>query len=192
MKPFTFTPQPSRLPALFAEWVPMYIGQARMDDDEAEPFQQPLCDLEKAIDDRPITTLQDFFVKHTVVTCFGSMAADYNLDDRDIIHAAAMAAAKERESLLALINEHIANEAKFEEVLDHHETGTPEFQQAGGDELSSRGINLMLAIAAHPATSFETVMLKGRYFASRHANGDLGRPEAFAFAASFSDNAEGV
>lgn len=192
MKPFTFDPQSSRLAALFAEWLPMYVGQARMDDDQAEPFQQPLCDLEKAINDHPITSLQDFFLHHAAKTCFGTMEADYSLEQMYAVHAAAMAELRERESLLALINEHIANEASFDEVLDHHQTGTPEFEDAGGDHLSMRGIELMLAIAAHPATSFETVILKGRYFAARRASGDLGHREAFAFADSFCDKAEGA
>lgn len=192
MKPFTFDPHPSLSSALFAAWVPMYVAQATMDDEEAEPLQDALCKLETAIHDQPMTTLQDFFVNHTTLTCFGSMAADYSQEQRDAIHAAAMAAMKECDEVLALIAQHIENEGKFCALLDEYDDDTPEYAAIGGEELSDRGLKLIKAIASYPAASFDAIMLKGRYLAARRAHGGLAYEDAFLFVESFLDKWEGV
>lgn len=192
MKPFTFDPQPSVIADLFAKWIPLYVAQRPMDDDEAEPYQDPLCKLETAVADQSITSLQDFFLHHTTQTCLGSMAADYSVETINAVCAIALAEAQEREALLALINEHIDNETRFCATLDEHDDDSPEFAAKGGDDLSTRGIELIHAIAMHPATSFEAILLKGRYLAARRARGDLSYEVAFAFVESFLDRAEGV
>lgn len=192
MKPFTFNPQPNALAELFAKWLPMYVGQARMDDDEAEPFQDPLCELERAISDQPIATMQDFYLHHAAGSCFGTMSVDYSQDVYSAVYAAALAETKERDDLLALINEHIDDRKKFSELLDQYDDDTPEFAEKGGVEMSARGVELIDAIAAYPCKSFEAVMLKGRYLAARRAQGDLSYEEAFAFVESFLDVQEGA
>ncbi|WP_439618344.1 hypothetical protein [Shinella sp.] len=97
----------------------------------------------------------------------------------------------ERESLLVLIDEHIDNETKFAALLSEHEDDTPEFAAKGGHHLSTRGVELIHAIAAGPASSFAAIVLKGRYLAARRACGDLSYEEAFLFVESFHDETAG-
>lgn len=97
----------------------------------------------------------------------------------------------ELESLLALIKEHIATETEFAALLQLHDDDTPEFAANGGDALSTKGEEGYWEIAGHPATALNTILLKGRYLAARHAAGELSFTHAVAFVASFLEYPDG-
>lgn len=191
MKPFTFNPQPNLMAALFAKWAPLYVKQRPMDDEEAEPFQDELCDIEKQIGHLPINSMQDFYLHHTTMTCLGSMAGDYTVEVTNAVAAIAVAEEEERQSLQDAIAEHIRVYDDLNALLAKHDGDDPAFESAGGKALADRDNDLLYVIARHAARSHEAMVLKARYFAARQARGDLGFFHAEAFIASFA-NMEGA
>ena len=187
MKPLTFNPQPNLLAGLFAKWAPLYVKQRPMGDEEAEPFQAELCDIEKQIGHQPIKSMQDFYRHHTTMTCLGSMAGDYTVETTNAVAAIAVAEADELQSLQDAIAEHIRVYDELNALLAVHDGDEPVFESKGGKALADRDNELLNAIARHPARSYEAIVLKGRYFAARQARGDLGFYHAEAFIASFAN-----
>ncbi|CDN91362.1 hypothetical protein [Agrobacterium tumefaciens] len=178
LQPFVFDPEPSAINTLYAKWLPLYVAQATLDDQAAEPFQAQLIDLETAIDALPFTSMEEYHLQQAVQTCLGSMA---NLDGVQAAEARRIATAEgeEREKLLALISEHRA-------TLDASEALTvEEFEQAGGDEIGQKEVALLMQVASFPAVSAEAILLKGRYLVALHANHALGFEFAEAFVESF-------
>lgn len=97
----------------------------------------------------------------------------------------------ELDSLLKLINEHIATEAEFAALLSEHDDDSPAFKEKGGEALSTKGYDGYFEIIGHPATAVNTVLLKARYLAARQAVGDLSFEHAEAFVESFLDEQAG-
>ena len=181
--------------SLYAKWAALYIAQAKMDDDEAKPFQDPLSDLEKAIASKPISTMQDFYIQQTVETCFGSMPADYSVDRLNHVHWIAKAELVELESLLALIDLHRENYTAWNAISNLADSMHPDFDPYRKGEvqaLNDRDAELMERIILHPANSLEVIKAKGDYLASHQALGALGYEEAQAFVDTFAADEKGA
>lgn len=99
---------------------------------------------------------------------------------------------KERESLLALIDEHKAVNQAFKDLLHLHDDDSPEFAAKGGPDLSSREVEILNAVVDYPTSSINNIILKGRYLAALQAAGDLGFEQAEAFVKTFGINASEV
>lgn len=182
-KPIVFNPDTQPVETLFAKWVKLYIAQAKLDDDEAEPLQQPLSDLEKAIDAQPLVTMRDFSCHLMASSCFGDFGDTHGPERRKEIYAAALTEVDERESLLAAIEQHRA----IYDRCDRFSTDTgretdddPEFEV-----LSIQELELLKAVTAHPTVAISNIVLKGKYLAAVQAVGGLGFENAQAFVATF-------
>ncbi len=183
MKTVTFNPDLPPILGLYARWLPLYIGQSKMDDDEAEPFQAPLCELEKAIADQPITTMQEFYLQQTAQTCVGTMCSNFDNQQRDALFAVAMAEHAERESLLALIDQH---QKVFNATQTFPEdTGRATDDDPGFAALSNQEYDLLWEVIKHPTASISNIIVKGRYLAALRAVGGLGYENAEAFVDTF-------
>ncbi|UIK05031.1 hypothetical protein [Neorhizobium galegae] len=178
MVEFKFNPAASPLADLYAQWVPLYLAQRTLDDEAAAPLQEPLLALEKAIEDQPITTMQDFHYHQTAMSCFGNLCPDYSGDRLKGIVDLALAEAKEREDLLAMIDQHKAGYRACEDYPG--ETEEPEFAI-----LSDRELELLDALVEHPLRSIGNIILRGRYLAALHEAGWLGYEQAQAFLETF-------
>ncbi len=183
----TFNPDVSPIDALFARWVKLYVTQANIeDDDEAEPYQQPLIDVEKEMEAQPLVTMQDFFCHQVTTSCFGDFGDTISQERRQQIFALAMTEVNERENLLALIEQHKVafNAAQtFHKDTGRETDGDPEF-----DALCEREFYLLNAVVAYPAAAISNIVLKGRYLAAVQAVGGLGYERAQLFVASLGVN----
>ncbi|WP_320194994.1 hypothetical protein RMR10_012075 [Agrobacterium rosae] len=187
IQPYSFDPSAPALTAIFSEWAVTYIGQAKMDDDNAEPFQEPLAKLETAASALPFASMQDFFHQQTIQSCLGSMCSDLDADQRDAVYALAIAESDERKTLLAMIYEH-QTKLKATEALDAEDDGDmSEVWENARAELGQRENSLLMTIASYPAISIDNIVLKGRYLAALHANHALGYEFAEAFVESFAE-----
>jgi hypothetical protein len=178
-KPIVFNPDAQPVETLFAKWVKLYIAQAKLDDDEAEPLQQPLSDLEKAIDAQPLVTIRDFSCHLMASSCFGDFGDTHGPERRKEIYAAAMTEVDERESLLAAIEQHRAvydRCERFSTDTGRVTDGDPEFEA-----LSAREFELLNVVVEHPTTGISNIVLKGRYLAAVQNVGGLGFEQAQAF-----------
>jgi len=182
LRPLVFNPDVSPVEALFANWAKTYIAQAHLDDDEAEPFQQPLIDLEKAIDKQPLVTMQDFFCHQMTSSCFGDFGDTMTPERREQIYVVAMAEVNERESLLAAIELH---KAAYDRC-DRFTTVTGRITDDDDEFLAlcSQEVSLIRAVVAHPTMAVSNIVLKGRYLAAVQAVGGLCFEHAQAFVAS--------
>lgn len=182
LRPVVFNPDASPVETLFANWVKTYIAQVELDDEEAEPFQQPLIDLEKAIDKQPLVSMQDFFRHQITSSCFGDFGDTITPERRQQIYAVAMAEVNEREGLLAAIELHKA-------AYDRCDRFTTDTGRATDDDeeflsLCDQEAALIKAVVAHPAVAISNIVLKGRYLAAVQAVGGLCFEHAQAFVAS--------
>jgi hypothetical protein len=177
-----FNPDASLIEALFAKWVKLYVTQAPLDDAEAESFEQPLIDLEKALEAETGETMQDFQLQLMAGTCFGDGSYTYKCERSDIF-AVAMAEVNERESLLIAIEAHrdgydVCETFSTDDASDTDENETFRL-------LCVREQELLAAVIKHPATAVSNMIQKGRYLAAVQAVGGLGFEDAEAFVASF-------
>ncbi len=187
IQPYSFDPATPALTAIFSEWAVTYVGQAKMGDDDAEPFQEPLVKLETAASALPFASMQDFFHQQTIQACLGSMCSDLDADQRDAVYALAIAEADERKTLLAMIDEH-QTKLKATEALDAEDDGDmSEAWENARTELGNAENAFLMKIATYPTRSIDTIVLKGRYLAALQANHALGFEFAEAFVESFAE-----
>lgn len=175
----------SPIAVLYAKWLPIYIGQAKLDDADAEPFQQPLIDVEKAAAQATPTSMQDFFRNQAIQTCLGTMCSEFTDQQRDELFAVAMAEANERESIISLIEQHarIFNATQtFAEGVGGTAAGNPEF-----DALCDKELELLNALVNFPSSSIENIVLKGRHLAALQKCGGLSHDLAEDFVRTFAD-----
>lgn len=175
----------SPIAAIYSKWLPIYVGQAKLDDEKAEPSQKPLIELEKASDSEPALSMQDFFHQLAIRTCLGNMCSDFTDQQRDEIFAFAMAEAKEREGILSLIEQHMRifdATQSFAEEIGGTAAGNPEF-----DALCDKELELLNALVNFPSSSIDNIVLKGRHLAALQKCGGLSHDLAEDFVRTFAD-----